>query len=111
MPTWMIPAAMLLIALLTPLLAWWGSTRYFAGVITTQQEAAVTWREAAEHRLFEIEKALRESSYAVLKERVDRADQDIQSLRKWRHEKADPYIGAMDMLKARVDSLDVKKRP
>lgn len=108
MPEWFIPAAMLLIALLTPLLAWWGSTRYFAGVISAQQEASVTWRESAEKRLGEIETALRASSYAVLKERMDRADQDILALRKWRHEKGDPYIGAVDALKYRVDELSRK---
>lgn len=82
---------MLVLALLSPLLAWWGSTRYFAGVMNAQQEAAVIWRETAEKRLGEIEKALRESSYAVLKDRMDRADIDILALRTWRHQ-IDPFI-------------------
>lgn len=91
MPTWLMPTIMLIIALLAPLLSWWGSSRYFAGMMNAQQKAAETWREMAEQRLGEIEKALRESSYAVLKERVDHVQADINALRTWRHQ-VDPYI-------------------
>lgn len=47
---------------------------------------------------------------ARIEEKIQRAEMDILELRKWKHEKGDPYIGAVEVLKARIDSLEVKKR-
>lgn len=33
-------------------------------------------------------------------------DREIQTLRKWRHMKGDPYIGAMDQMNKRVDRIE-----
>lgn len=82
---------MLVMALLSPLLAWWGSTRYFAGVMNAQQEAAVAWRKDAEKRLGDIEAILRTNSYSAMVVRMDRAEVDIRDLRTWKHQ-ADPFI-------------------
>lgn len=47
---------------------------------------------------------------ARIEEKILRAEMDILELRRWKHEKGDPYIGAVEVLKARIDSLEVKKR-
>lgn len=101
---------MLIIAVLSPLLAWWGSTRYFAGVVSAQQEAAQIWRQNCEKRLADIEEVLRTNSYSAMLVRMARAEQDITELRGWKHLKVDPYIGALDVLKSRVDTFE-KRRP
>jgi uncharacterized protein (UPF0335 family) len=41
----------------------------------------------------------------VVISRIERAEKDIDDLREWKHEKADPYIRAMDVIKERVDNL------
>lgn len=46
---------------------------------------------------------------ARIEEKIQRAEMDIMDLRKWKHEKGDPYIGAVEVLKARVDRLEVKR--
>lgn len=109
MPEWIIPAVMLGIALLSPLLAWWGSTRYFAGMLSAQEEAAAAWRTGAESRLSQIETMLRANSYDAMLVRMARTEKDISDLREWKHVKADPYVGAVDVLKSRVDQLEKRR--
>jgi hypothetical protein len=107
---WLIPAAMLVLAVLSPALAWWGSTRYFAGQFDAQQIATREWRTGIEKRLDGMDALLQTVSYAAMLERVKRAEQDILDLRQWKHVKADPYIGAVDVLKTRVDSLETRRQ-
>lgn len=91
MPEWVVPAFMAAMACLSPLLAWWGSSRYFAGSMQAQQEAASAWRKDAERRLAEIESILRANSYSAMLVRMDRAEKDLDDLRRWKHQ-VDPYI-------------------
>lgn len=56
-------------------------------------------------RIDEIATLIHSTDQAVISVKVARAEQDILDLRKWKHEKADPYIGAMNAMKDRVDSL------
>jgi hypothetical protein len=51
-----------------------------------------------------------ETPLALMDERIKRAELDILDLRKWKHEKGDPYIGAVDVLKARIDGLEVRRK-
>lgn len=44
----------------------------------------------------------------VLESALLRAEDDIRDLREWKHERADPYIGAVDALNARVEHLESK---
>lgn len=41
-----------------------------------------------------------------IEDRVERAERDILNLREWNHTKGNPYIGAVDILKARLDALE-----
>lgn len=107
-PEWIVGAGTLLLAALSPILAWWGSTRYFVGRWEAQQAASLEWRKIIDERLKELEATMRENSFAALVGRVQRAEKDILDLREWKHLKADPYIGAMDALKDRVERLEDK---
>lgn len=44
--------------------------------------------------------------FSVHADRLRRAEKDIDDLREWKHDKADPYIGVMDRLNDRVERLE-----
>lgn len=51
-----------------------------------------------------------ESPIGRIDDRLRRAEQDILDLREWKHTKGDPYIGAVEVLKTRVDALQREHR-
>lgn len=53
------------------------------------------------NRIFAIEAPI-----GRISDRIERAEQDISDLRKWKHGKVDPYIGAIDVLKSRLDAFE-----
>ena len=96
---------MIVFAILSPMLAWWGASRFFAGQFSEWKRNSDHWRAVTDKRLEAMELALQSSSYAVMSSRLQRAEQDILDLREWKHVRADPYISAVDVLKTRVDAL------
>lgn len=44
--------------------------------------------------------------FGVHADRLRRAEKDIDELRVWKHDRADPYIGAVDRLNDRVGRLE-----
>lgn len=116
MESWYIPVATLLFSVLSPILAWWGSSRYFVGRYDEQQKATELWRGWMERKIESLDVMVRANTYAVLLGRVDRMEIDVGDLQSWQGSTGDGYVRAVDVLKERVDNLvkdvsDLKGRP
>lgn len=109
MPTWL-PIASLVVSVVFPLLAWWGTLREQSGrrdAWEKQFEATTReWRESVSRRMENIETRLGLSTRNGLETRVATAEREIERLRGWKHEKADPHISAMAELNRRMAAFD-----
>lgn len=63
------------------------------------------WRGIS-NRLLAVE--LWQARHADVQTKLDSAEREILRLREWRHLKGDPYVGAVDALKQRVDRIEPK---
>lgn len=107
MPEWLLPLAAFIFMMATPILAWWGSTRYFTGRFDEQQLHTRQWRELIEKQLEHINATLSANSYAAMLVRMQHVEEDLTRIHRWKHTVVDPYIpGAVDAMKHRLDRLD-----
>lgn len=107
MPDWFISAAGFVFMLAAPVLAWWGSNRYFTGRFDEQQRNTQEWRMNVEQRLRNIDTTLTANSYAVLAVKMEHVEQDLAGMHRWKHEVIDPYVpGAINALKERLDKIE-----
>lgn len=102
--------ALLILAIASPAIAWWGTTRYFVGKvqqwIDNNEASTREWRAEVSTRLQALEVHFRNTEQAVISTKVDSLVSEVWALRKWKHERAEPYIGAVDALKNRVDQVE-----
>lgn len=110
MPDWLLPVATLIMAVATPFLAWWGSSRYFTGQFEQWRANSEEWRHRTDNRLDAIDHTIQAGSWPALVVRVARTEQDVLELRRWKHEKVDAYIPrAVDDLERRISRLEEKQ--
>ena len=93
------------IAIASPILAWWGSSKFFLGAFAEWKHASEEWRKSLGERLNQMEDAVTKAGLSL---RVERNEKDILDLRGWKHAQVEPYIRAVDVLKERVDKLEDK---
>lgn len=103
----------LLLAVLSPVLAWYGSTRYFAGKLEEQQNNTKEWRQLVEKRLDGIEGRLEQSSWGVLQNRMGRAEQDILDVRRAIEERIKTLHERIEIIGKRTHDLgsEIMKLP
>ena len=101
-PQWIFLA----IALLSPVLVWWGTFKYFSGRITQWIKNNDEWRDEISVRLKSMEEHFRKTDQAIVATKVSSLELEILRLRKWRHERADPYVSAMDAMNQRVQRIE-----
>lgn len=95
----------LVLTVAAPMLAFWGSNKYFKGRLDQWQKGIENWQRHMDGQILELRQAFERSNVAVLASRLETAEREIESLREWKHVRVDPYVGAMDGLKAQVDGL------
>lgn len=102
--------ALVALALISPALAWWGTTKYFTGKvqqwIDDTEQSTKEWRTDVGRRLQVLEEQMTDTEKAVLATKVETMGQEIWSLREWKHLRGDPYVNAMDALNKRVERLE-----
>lgn len=102
--------AFLAIAVLSPMIAWWGTARYFSGKvqqwIETTEKSTLEWREEVAARLQALEAHFRNTEQAVVATKVEALTTEVWGLRQWKHTRAEPYIGAMDAMNQRVTRIE-----
>ncbi len=101
------------VTLATPFLAWWGASRYFSGQWDAYLKNQQEWREGIGHRLDHIDAAIQQGSWPTVISRLGRAEQDILDLRRFKHEKVEPYVRALDVQRHEIDTLkqQMARRP
>lgn len=110
MPYWTLPVAMLLLAVMSPMLAWWGSNRYYIGRWEEQSRSTTEWRVAIEKRMDSVDSTLKTISYATVAAELLRIKDDVIRLREWQESEGIAYIRAVDVLNERVKSLEGSRR-
>lgn len=80
----------------------WATTAAFGAVLAL---VGIIWRDLVK-RVDSVSALVCSTDQAVLKTRVDDAHDEIDRLRKFRHEKIEPYIYAMDSVNKRIESLE-----
>lgn len=110
MPEWLLPVAALAFTIITPFLAWWGSSRYFEGQWEQWREHSEEWRIGIGKRLDAIDYTIQSGSSILV--RLERAERDILDLRQFKHERVEPYIRALDVQRSEIDQIkkDVTRR-
>jgi hypothetical protein len=93
------------VAIASPILAWWGSSKFFLGAFGEWKRSSEEWRKGLGVRLDQMEDAVTKTGLLI---RVVRNEKDILDLRGWKHEQVEPYIRAVEVLKERVDKLEDK---
>ena len=95
-------------AVISSALFWWGAYRYFTGQIGE-------WRKSVDKDIAELTRRLERHIYkdelvhekvAIISSDLKRSEKDIQDYRDYKHEKLDPYVGAMDAMNQRVERLE-----
>jgi hypothetical protein len=102
--------AFLLVAICSPIVAWWGTTRYFTGKvqqwIEANEQATRDWRDEVAARLQALEAHFRNTEQAVIATKVESITKEVWSLREWKHARGEPYVGAMDAMNQRVTRIE-----
>lgn len=102
------PLLTLLLAIVSPVLAWWGSTRYFNGRFEEWRKASDEWRKRMEDKLerFDIAGTLRATLDENVKLRLQTLEREVTALRRWKHTKGERYVGALDAVNSRIHKLE-----
>jgi hypothetical protein len=100
-----VTAIALAVAIASPILAWWGSSKFFLGAFGEWKQASEDWRKGLGRRLDEMEAAVTKAGLSI---RIERNERDILDLREWKHVQVEPYVRAVEVLKERVDKLEEK---
>lgn len=109
MPQWIQIAVVVVLAILSPVLAWWGSTRYFVGRFDEWKRHSEEWRRLTDVRLDNLDPVKRAELAAQMEQRVKTLEIELDKIRKWRHERGDPYISALNALEPRVSKLEARR--
>lgn len=107
---WLLATATFLLAIVSPVLAWWGSNRYFTGRWEEQSVSTAQWRVTVEKRMDSIDQMLQTMSFSAVMLRLQRIEEDIERLRSWQESEGTAYIRATDVLNERVGALEGKRR-
>lgn len=71
------PAVMLVLAIISPMLAWWGSSRYFNGRFEEWKRSSEDWRRNVDKRLDGVDNSARATLEENIRLRLDRLEKDV----------------------------------
>lgn len=109
-PQLILSAIGLLVVLLSPILAWWGSSKFFEGRLEQWQANSDSWRAFATQRFETLEATMKTLADAAVYRRLNVLEENLAAqidyVSEMKHLVIDPYIRAVEVLKTRVDYLD-----
>ena len=100
------PWITVLFAAISPLLAWWGSTRYFSGRFVEWRKSSDEWRDRVDKRLESFDVGSRAALDENIKLRISRLESELDNVREWKHLRAEPKLGMLNAIITRIDRVE-----
>lgn len=105
MPTWLGPAVMFLGIIISPIAAYVAFRISFERFLAKDTEREKHWMRWQDSVSKDVEQLKAERNFHV---RIAQCESFIDELREWKHEKVDPHVRALGVLKDRVDRMEKK---